>query len=698
MSAQPAFTLEDIFIHKRFEPKKLNGLRFISDSLYLTQEVSPDQLSSQVVEHELHSDRKRVILDTRILEQVPALKNYRVDAYTKITDRLFLVSLGTEKIYRHSSKASYYLIDLSARKVIAIADGQKIMYPACSPDGSKIAYVLNNDLYYTDIARNKMVRLTNDGQYNHVINGASDWVYEEEFSMTSAFEWSPDSKYIAYLRFDESGVKETGFDIYRGSYPERYTFKYPRAGEENSQVSVRIADVKKKKSWSLPIEAEYFPLMRWRDADALAVVTMPRWQNELVVSIYSPSAKAVDTLYKEEDRRYVELPSLFAFLPDGELLITSEQSGYNHFYMVGKDKQVHQVTKGSFDITEVLRVDMTDSLVFFQAHLPSPDKKSVAVWDMRTERLSYVTDTSGTAKVSMIGGGNFLETFSSTTVRNKVVVKSMKNKTSHVLIHDVRAEDTILGQKIFFDIPLEGYTLNAWKILPPDFDSTCVYPVLFYLYGGPGSQTVKNEWGRSQDQWLRYMAQSGYIVISVDNRGTGGRGAEFKKMTYMKLGQLEVEDQLAAARYIGSLPYVDETRMSIFGWSYGGYMALLSMMQGQKVFKGGISVAPVTDWEFYDTIYSERYLRSPKSNPSGYRNTSPLQQAGKLEGEHLLVHGTADDNVHFQNSIELVKRLTASEKSFRFMAYPNADHGIGGVKNSMHLYRMLTDFLLEMAR
>jgi dipeptidyl-peptidase 4 len=692
--AQPAFSLEDIALYKKFEPNQLQGLHFVDENSWTTLEQSEGvSLVSQVVLYRSDSFDKKVLLHSGILSKVLSGNDLRVDSYQILGDGSFLLSRETESIYRYSTKAFYYYVHVPSQKVLPLFPDAKQMYPALSPDQSRIAFVVDNDLYAIELASGKTTRLTFDGQYNAIINGSADWVYEEEFSLTSAFKWSPDSKHIAYLKFDETEVKEFSMDYFRGDYPQPYRFKYPRAGEQNSLVSVWLVDLKKQKSKKVPLEAEYFPRIKWRNDGQLGIMSMPRFQNELSIHLYHPDTDQTQLLYREEDKRYIDLPTCFEFMPDGELAISSEQSGYNHLYLLDLSGREIYRTKGSFDIAAVKQINTTAAVAYLQIHGPTPERTSVIKWNFKTATMQYLTDTTGMADAKIFHRGAFIEYFNSGKVRNRVAVRHENREEVRYLLNDERAQDSILGTRQFFSIPVNGQDLHAWMLLPPNFDSAQVYPVLFFVYGGPGHQTVLNNFPKSYQLWLHYMAQLGYIVVSVDQRGTGGRGADFKKMTYTRLGQLEVEDHLAAAEWVGALPFADANRMAIFGWSYGGYMSLLNMMQEKKVFKAAISVAPVTHWRFYDTVYSERYMRTPIANPAGYERTAPTLLANQLEGDLLLVHGTADDNVHFQQSLELIKALHEAGKQYQFLAYPNKDHGIGGGKTRLHLYQAMTRFL-----
>ncbi len=696
--AQGQFTLEDVFTEKKFEPKKLNSLYFIDGDRYITQKDDLESETSIILINSLTESESIKIFDSKILKQKFELKQAKIDRFQYVEDSIYLVGLNQEVIYRHSVREEIFYVDLKENIFRKVADGEKIRIPTLSPNRKYLAYVKNNNIFILNLQNRKTKQITKDGKLNSIINGVTDWVYEEEFGLVRALFWSPDSKKLAYLKFDESKVKDYTITTYQNNYPKETQYKYPRAGEAVSKVSVSVRDLSKSKSVKIPISAEYIPRVIWKDAHTLAVMTLNRFQNDLQVWMYPLKSRSGELWYREESKQYVEVPQMFRTLYNGKLAISSEKSGFNHLYFIDEKGRKEQITQGDFEVKDVLRIDLEDSTVIFSSPLPTPERQSVMLWDMKEKKLSYLSDTTGIATAEIIGENEWLEKFSSQKVRSRISVKSLKDYTNKILLEDVRKEDTVLGRKEFFMLPIKGYELCAWKILPPDFDSAQRYPVLFYVYGGPGIQTVREDWGNDLQHWLNYMAHQGFIVISVDNRGTGGRGANFKKMTYAKLGQLEAEDQLEAVKYISKLPYVNEEKMSMFGWSYGGYLTLMCMMGEDSLLHSGISVAPVTDWRYYDAVYTERYMRTPVSNPPGYDKGSPVVLAENLKGRLLLIHGTADDNVHYQNTLELSKSLVQNHKKFQMHSYTNGRHGIGNGQTLLHLFRSATDFLMQMAQ
>lgn len=695
-SATPKFTLEDIYIHKKFQPKDIKGLSYINEKEYQTLETFESEQYSVVRVWDTETNSTKDIFDSRILKQLNPSKNCILNSYIQLDENRWIVAQQTEKIYRYSEKAYYYFVDLKSSTVVPLHPDNKQMYPSISPDGNWVAFVMNNDLYLRNLDKNALTRITKDGKAGNIINGASDWVYEEEFGMTSAFEWSPDGKSLAFLRFDESRVKQMTIDYFYGDYPEAYQFKYPRAGEENSVVSAHIYQLKKKKTIQVPVKDEYLPQISWRNDGALSIMHLPRFQNELYIDLYHPATSKISTLYKETSEQYVELPICFDFLSDGTLAISSEKNGWNHLYFIDKSGVERQITTGNYDINVVYQINEADKVVYFQAPVSGTEHLNIAAYHWDTHQLNVLSPAHGNASATFVTPYHYIERFSADTVRRQVSIVSIQQQTKNMLLDDRRAEDSILQPKIYLNLPVEGDSLHAYVIFPPNFDSTKTYPVLFNVYGGPGAQEVVNIWPGKAELWLQYVAQLGYIVVCADNRGTPNRGSVFKKANYLKLGKIDTEDQLSIARYVANeWKFVDSSRMGMFGWSYGGYMTLMCMMNGEGLFKAGISVAPVSHWRFYDAVYSERYMRTPAANSKNYDQSSPMLLAKKLQGDLLLIHGMADDNVHFQHSIELIKALNDVGKQYRFLAYPNKNHGIGTGSTSLHMFKAASDFLLE---
>ena len=691
LHARPTVTLEDIFTNRKFVPQKIEPFAFL-DSIHGI--IQKDGRNSSIFIKNIVTGRENKIFDSSTLAGFLNEENIQIDQFKFLDSGKYLIGVKEEKIYRHSTRATYFYVNQVDNNLVQIAAGRPIEIPTLSSDNRKLAYVLDNDIYILNLKNLKVKRITHDGKQGQIINGKGDWVYEEEFGVTNTLYWSPDNRNLAYLKWDESQVRTFSITQFNSDYPTLFTYKYPLAGEKVSQVCAWIYTDKGK---SIPIAGDfyYIPKITWKNNRELAILSLNRFQNELKVWAFDIHKKVKRLWYQESDKRYVEVPQMFRVLEGDLLAITSEKSGVNQLYFINEQGNEKQVTSNNYEVKDVLRIDLEDSSVQFSSYLPTPERESILSLDLKTQELSYLSDTTGVTTVSMLGDGYFLEKMSSQTCRAKISIKSLRNLTSLVLLKDIRTEDSILSKMNFVKFQVEDYTLNGWCIYPPDFDSTKKYPVLFYVYGGPGSQTVKNRWYSDLMMWLEYMAQQGFIILSVDNRGAGGRGAEFKKMTYAKLGQLESDDQLHVVKQVAALPYVDSARIAMFGWSYGGYLTLMCMAKSKGLISKGISVAPVTDWRYYDAVYTERYMRTPISNTIGYDKGSPVELAQDIFGSLLLVHGTGDDNVHYQNSMQLAKRLIYYDKIFQMSTYPDARHAIGGNRTHLQLYRTFTHFLSQ---
>lgn len=625
-----------------------------------------------------------------------------------------ILKKGTEAIYRRSSKSFVYYYDAATQKLYQL-EKEKVLHPTLSPKGDKIAYVMNNNLYIYDIASHSSKAVTTDGKWNQVINGNCDWVYEEEFEFTRAFEWSPEGNFLAYYRFDESKVKEYQFTQYDNSYNKTYTYKYPKAGEENSKVEIHIYDVAGNKDVKAQYEQGdiYIPRIKWtQDDKTLVVYWLNRHQDDLKLLATNAQTGASSLMYEEKNKYFVEINDDWWFLKDGKnYMFTSEMNGYRHLYLYSLDgKSKTQVTKGNFEVTEVNAVDEVNKRIFFTMAWPRPMDRNVFVTDFAGKKITQLTN--GEAWHRVVLNDSFTRFYDFKTdintpqkvTLNEIVLDKKKNmsvKEVKTLGESVKLKDKLVeynyGKAEFIRVPnSKGDTLNGWMLKPANFDPAKKYPVLFCNYGGPGSQQVANRFG-SVSTWHQLLAQKGFIVVSVDNTGTGFRGEEFKKKTYLQLGKFEIEDQIDAAKYLANMPYVDKDNIGHWGWSYGGFMSALAITKGNEVFSAAVSVAPVTNWRFYDNIYTERYMRTPQENAKGYDDNSPINFTDKIKGKYLLIHGTADDNVHFQNSTEMIKALVKSNIDFESAYYPNKNHGIsGGLDNTtFHLWSKMTNWILD---
>ncbi|GAB3793986.1 S9 family peptidase [Spirosoma humi] len=638
-------------------------------------------------------------------------KNVTVDGYQLSADeRKLLITTQEEPIYRRSSKAEYYVYDLGTKQLVPLSKGGKQQHAAFSPDGKRVAFMRDNNLFVVDLGTKKETKLTTDGKQNAIINGGADWVYEEEFSMARAFEWSPDSKRLAWIRFDESRVPEYDMQLWGTLYPVEYRFKYPKAGEANSVVTVWIADVLTGRKVQAQTGTEmdsYLPRIQWtKNAALLSVRRLNRLQNKLDLLHVSATTGQATAVLTETSPTYVDLEFTddLLYLNDGKsFLWSSERSGYKHLYRYDMSgKLIQPITSGNFEVATVSGVDEKTGTVFFTSTEASPLDRHLYRIGLDGQNKQRLTNEAGTYTANFSPDFSYYLLYhtsanapvmvwlrSTQTLEDQRVLESNEALKTRLITY------TLAPKRFFQTKSADGTPLNGWMIRPTDFDSTGTrkYPVLMFVYGGPGSQTVKNEWDSRDFFWYQTLVQKGYIIVSVDGRGTGARGAAFRTATYAQLGKLETEDQIAAARGLKMLPFVDPARVGIWGWSYGGYMSALCMTLGADVFKAGISVAPVTNWRFYDTIYTERYLKRPQENASGYDDNSPVTHAAKLRGPYLLIHGTGDDNVHFQNSIAFQDALITAGKQFQSFYYPNRNHGIYGGNTRLHLYQMMTNFI-----
>ncbi len=702
--AQRPITLEKIWADYEFIPEYVSGFNFLNDGQSYTR-LEGDK----VVKYDLLRGRRLgVVFDGARAandEYNGQIHNYAFSA----DERKLLISTETESIYRHSTRARYFVWDFETQTLTPVFPKGKIRYATFSPQGDKVAFVYQNNLYYKDLSSGEVVQITHDGKRNEIINGATDWVYEEEFSFARAFQWSPDGQRIAFYRFDERRVPEFTMTNYKGGlYPEYVTFKYPKVGQPNSIVTIHVYHLDRKMTRQIATGDDtdiYIPRIKWtRDPYLLCVFRMNRHQNELELLLAETTTGKTTLMMKETSKWYIDIHDNLTFLSDGRhFLWTSERDGFNHIYLCDMGGQVvRQLTKGPWEVTDFYGVDEANGMVYFQAAIDSPLERKVCAVRLdgkgRVKKLNRL-DGWNSAQFSSTFD-YFVNTHSSINNPPVYTVCDRKGRELRVIEGNIALRDKQLAYGVapvtFFDFTTsEGVTLNGWMIRPLDFDETKQYPVLMYVYGGPGSQQVTDAWKGQNYWWFQMLVQKGFIVACVDNRGTGGRGEAFKKMTYMKLGHYETIDQIEAARYLSSLPWVDADRIGIFGWSYGGYMSSLCILKGNDVFKAAIAVAPVTNWKWYDTIYTERYMRTAAENPEGYEQNSPVNFADRLKGRYLIIHGMGDDNVHFQHTAEMVNALIAANKQFDTYFYPNRNHGIYGGPTRLHLYTKMTNFLFD---
>jgi dipeptidyl-peptidase-4 len=591
-----------------------------------------------------------------------------------------------------------------------LLDTGKVLHPTFSPDGSKVAFVKDNNLYYKDLVSGKTVAVTADGRRNKIINGNCDWVYEEEFEFTRAYQWSPDSRYIAFYRFDETAVAQYTMTVYDNLYPTPYQYKYPKAGEQNSVVDIRLYNLASGKIanpalWNEDGTADfYIPRIKWsNDPGQLCIYKLNRRQNELSLFLADAATAKLKPIYNERNKAYIEINDNLQFLTDGRsFLFNSERDGWNHLYIYDwLTQRLTLLTPGNYDVDNLVGVDVDRNTVYYTSAETSPLERNLYAVDFRGKNKRRLTSEKGTHAITSIEGNRyFLDRYSALNAPPVYTLRDAGGRIVRTLEDNAglrrKMGEYKLGKMELIRVEgAGGIKLNAWRILPPDFDASKKYPVLLYQYSGPGSQEAADRFPVRDYFWHQMLAQKGYIVVCADGTGTGFRGEAFKKKTYLQLGKYESRDQIAVAKYLGALPYVDKSRIGIWGWSYGGFMSSTCIMKGADVFKMAIAVAPVTNWRYYDNIYTERYMRKPEENKDGYDNNAPETMASRLKGKFLLVHGTGDDNVHFQNSVMLVNNLIREGKDFDSEYYPNRAHGISGGRTRLHLYRRLTNFILE---
>ncbi len=645
----------------------------------------------------------KVIATSKTMKAIPYFTNYTFSA----NESKLILETNTESIFRYSVLGNYYVYDIYLEKLDLISE-HKIQEPTFSPDGTKVAYGLNNNLYVKDLISGDTKQITFDGEKNRIINGITDWVYEEEFAFVRAFEWNASSDRIAFIRFDETEVPEFSMDVYGTDlYQTQNVFKYPKAGEKNAIVSLHFYDLNTDKTATVPLSTSYndfyIPRIKWtNDANVLSAQYMNRHQNKLDLWLINPEKGDANLVLSETDDAYVDVTDNLTFLEDNSFLWTSERDGFNHLYHYSKTGQLKkQITKGAWEVTAYYGYNESENAIYYQSVENGSINRDVYSVRLNGKRKMRLSSQVGTNDASFSADFTyFIKTFSSANIPTKYTLHDSKTGRLVRNIKDNSALKNTLSSykysnKEFSTLNVNGNDLNMWMLKPSDFDATKTYPLLMFQYSGPGSQSVVNKWNSSRDYWHQYLAQQGYIVVCVDGRGTGFKGSDFKKVTYLNLVKHETEDQIQAAKQIGSLPYIDASRIGIWGWSFGGHMSTNCLLKGNDVFKMAIAVAPVTSWRFYDTIYTERFMRTPQENPGGYDDNSPFNYPELLKGDYLLIHGSGDDNVHVQHTMRMVEALIQANKQFEWSIYPDKNHGIYGGNTTMHLYTKMTNFLHE---
>ncbi|MFM1946209.1 MAG: hypothetical protein RL207_492 [Bacteroidota bacterium] len=696
-------TVERIWKNYEFSPKRISGFKSMNDGEHYTNVKE----GNSIYKFSLNdmNDKGTVVLDgSKLLVDG---KKLTFDDYEFNSDETKILLLtNVESIYRRSYQAVYYLFDLSTQKLTPLDPTHTPQTLAeYSPDGKKVSFIHGNDIYVKTISSGKVEKLTLDGKRNKIINGTTDWVYEEEFSITKAYGWSPDSKFIAYLRFDEKEVPEFSMDMFEGLYPEQYEFKYPKAGEVNSIVTAHCVSLESKKVQHIQLGSyEYIPRLNWSSkSNQLIVQTMNRHQSELNYWLVDMvKGKAVSkNFFTEKSQTYVDIDDNLLILKDGQsILRTSEENGYRHIFQLNFDGSVKQITSGPWDVIDFLGFDESTQQIYFSSAEKGAIHKSIYAIQLDGSKKRDLTTTVGSNEAEFLNGMKyFVHTYSNANQAPVYSLCKSDGSVVRVLESNQAFMDKLkkerLSTKQFIEISANGVKLNASVILPVGFDPSKKYPMYVNVYGGPGHNEVLDAWDGNDYFFHQLLAQKGYIVFQVDPRGTMYQGAAFKKSTYLQLGKLEIEDVINAVKEYSKNSFVDASRVGIMGWSYGGFMASLGITKGADVFKMAIAVAPVTNWRYYDNIYTERFMRTPQENADGYDRNSPINYVDNIKGKYLLIHGSADDNVHYQNSMEMITALVKANKQFDLFIYPNKNHGIYGGNTRNHLFQLMLNFIDE---
>lgn len=700
-------TIEDIWNDFKFYPRGVAGYTAMPKSDYYTviKRAGIERYSFAT------GERVDMLLSNDDLERLSngAVNISKVSGYEFSSDeKRMVIAVEEESIWRRSSLAFYYVYDLVNKTLTMVADtNTKLHFAFLSEDGSKVLFARDCDLFYQDMATGKITRITSDGKENAILNGYADWVYEEELDMSSAASWSPDGTKIAFLRFDESRVKEYNFALYDNLYPTDFKYKYPKAGEDNSLVDVYIYDVPAAQLTKIDLGDNsncYFPRVYWLPNSTDAVVLkLNRHQNQLDFIRYNTVTKAQDIIYTDKNDKWLDVTDDYYFLKDGKtMIVTSERDGFNHIYKVTLGGEVKQLTSGKWEVNKIQYVNEAKKQIYYLSNESGVLNRDLYVVNFDGKKKALISSGDGWNQTVFSPNGNFYRNqYSNLNTLPIYTIRDAKGKELRVLNDNQNVQNTMneygfVKREIISFTTADGTQLNGWMMKPANFDPNKKYPVMMNCYGGPGSQQVENAYQSAQDYaFYQMLAQHGYISVCVDGRGTATRGDEFKKIIYQQMGKYEAIDQIATANWLKTLPYVDGSRIGIWGWSFGGYLSALSMFRGEGAFKMAISVAPVTNWRYYDNVYTERFMRTPQENPDGYDMNSPTTYANQLKGKYLLIHGTADDNVHFQNAMELIKGLNEAGVEYDQFFFPNKNHFILGGNTRTYLYTKLAKYIME---
>lgn len=703
------FTLNDFCLNYTFRTQGITGFRSLNDGEHYT--VLEDRGKKLVMYSYKTGKAVETLLDLNDPKygDVKMIQDYEFSP----DESHILIYTNIQPIYRRSFTADYYVFDFKNRELKPLSEGGSQRLATFSPVGTKIAFVRDNNIFISDLRFGSEIQITFDGKFNEIINGAPDWVYEEEFAFNKAFEWAPDGSALAFIKFDESNVKIFHMNMFQGqypalkenaTYPSNYSYKYPKAGEANSVVSVHVYDIKDRVTTPMNIGEEtdiYIPRIKWTKAPKrLAIMKLNRFQNRLEILLANARVGSTTVLYREENKYYIAEENLdnLVFTEDGKnFIMSSEKNGYSHLYLYTMGgKEVQPITSGNYDVADFYGYDPVKKLYYYSSHEESPLEKYVYSIDAKGKKKK-LTPAKGWNEAEFSKSFKyFVNVVSNADMPPLYTLYTANGKAVRTLEDNAALKEKLgeynVAKREYIQIPAaDGKTqLNAWMMKPTDFDASKAYPVLIIQYSGPNSQQVRNSWGMD---WAQYLAQEGYIVTCIDPRGTAARGEEFRKCTYMQLGKIESDDMIAAGKWLAEQPYIDARKVGIWGWSFGGFMSSLCLMKGNNVFSTAIAVAPVTHWGFYDSIYTERFMRRPQDNPSGYNDNSPINWVKNLKGNLLLCHGTADDNVHVQNAYELAEALVQANKQFDMQIYTNRNHSIYGGVTRLHLYTKFVDYL-----
>lgn len=698
VSAQKkTITLDEIW-GTTFRAERMQSFNALNGNFYAVLNYDRQTKSTSIDKYDFATlEKVSTIFSNTSRTEISSIEDYQFNN----DESKLLITTESNPVFRHSTLGKFVVYDLKTKSIVEV-DTDFIQEPTFSPDSKKIAFVKNNNIFIKNLESQKTTQVTFDGKKNEIINGVADWVYEEEFSFVRAFEWNSESNQLAFIRFDERQVPEFSMDIYgKQLYPTQNVFKYPKAGEKNAVVSLHIYNLTSTFISDISLENyEYIPRIKWsKDSNILSVMTLNRHQNDLRLYFVDSQKSTSNLILQETDKAYVDIHDNLTFLADNSFIWTSEKDGFNHIYHYDKTGKIkNQVTKGNWEVTHFYGIDEKNKTVYYQSVEEGSINRSVYSISINGKNKNRLNTSIGNNSASFSKNFQyFINTFSDVNTPTYYTLHKNSGEKIKDIITNQNLKNKVaeynFSAKEFFNLQTKDGNFNAWIIKPTAFDASKKYPVFIYQYSGPGSQSVSNSWLTTNDLWYQMLAQQGYIVVCVDGRGTGFLGAAFKKMTYKELGKYEVIDQIEAAKELGKLPYIDATRIGIWGWSYGGFMSANALFKGNDVFKMAIAVAPVTNWRNYDSVYTERFMQTPQENPSGYDENSPINHVEKLKGKFLLIHGSADDNVHVQNSMQMIEALVQANKQFEWAIYPDKNHGIYGGKTRHHLYQKMTDFI-----